>query len=75
MLSSTTKQISCRGVKAVHQGGKIQRKSDLRFFLSMQQAEVKNQLLLENQKAYAVLKQSRIGPNCPAPTSARLNPG
>ena len=29
---STTKQISCRGVKAVHQGGKIQRKSDLRFF-------------------------------------------
>ena len=32
ILSSTAKQISCRGVKAVHQGGKIQKKSDLRFF-------------------------------------------
>ncbi|KAM7428132.1 hypothetical protein ABFA07_020850 [Porites harrisoni] len=56
-------------------GGKNPKKELLALFLSMQQAEVKNQLLLENQKAHAVLKQSRIGPNCPAHTSARLNPG
>ena len=34
ILSSTTKQISCRGVKAVHRGEKIQRKSDLHFFVN-----------------------------------------
>ena len=56
-------------------GGKKSKERVTCAFLSMQQAEVKNQLLLENQKAHAVLKQSRIGPNCPAHTSAMLNPG
>ena len=56
-------------------GGKKSKERVTCTFLSMQQAEVKNQLLLENQKAHAVLKQSRIGPHCPAHTSARLNPG
>ena len=74
IFSSTSKQISSRGIKAVYWGEKIQRKNNVRILLKQRPVK-KNRLLLVSQKIRVASEQSGIRLNYPAHTSVSLKPG